>query len=206
MLLPKKTVERLSEYRRTLLLCQEQGQTHIYSHELAQLHNITAVQVRRDIMFMGFSSFQRKGYDIREMISAIGRILDSENALNVAVVGIGNLGMAISHYFTGKRSKLHFKAAFDNDKTKIGQEVWGVQCYAMDRLPELVISLQLSIAIITVPPEYAQEVASALVKAGIKGILNFTSVQLKVPENVHLENYDIITSLEKVAYYVNHSK
>lgn len=206
MLLPKKTVERLSEYRRTLLQCQEQGQTHIYSHELAQLHNITAVQVRRDIMFMGFSSYQRKGYDIREMISAIGRILDSEDALNVAVVGIGNLGMAISHYFTGKRSKLNFKAAFDNDSAKIGQEVWGVQCYAMERLPELVASLQLSIAIITVPPEYAQEVATALVKADIKGILNFTSVQLKVPENVHLENYDIITSLEKVAYYVNHSK
>jgi redox-sensing transcriptional repressor len=206
MLLPKKTVERLSEYRRTLLLCQEQGQTHIYSHELAQLHNITAVQVRRDIMFMGFSSYQRKGYDIREMISAIGKILDADNALNVAVVGVGNLGMAISHYFTGKRSKLNFKAAFDADPSKIGKEVWGVQCYAIDRLAELVKSLNLSIAIITVPPDSAQEVATALVNAGIKGIHNFTSVQLKVPDNVYLENYDIITSLEKVAYYVNHAR
>jgi redox-sensing transcriptional repressor len=202
MLLPKRTVERLSEYRRTLLLLLDQGRTHIFSHELAELHNITAVQVRRDIMFMGFSSYQRKGYDISDMVTAIGRIIDDEQGLNVAIVGVGNLGKAISHYFDGKRSKLNITAAFDNDMAKVGNLIWGVQCYAMTDLQKIVTEQNISIAMITVPSKYAQEVASALVNVGIKGILNFTSVQLNVPKNVILENYDMITVLEKVAYYV----
>src|SRR6056297_2023613 len=135
--LPEKTVGRLSEYRRTLLNCLAQGKTHIFSHELAQLHNITAVQVRRDIMFIGYSSMQRKGYDVSELISVIGRIIDSEEPLNVAIIGIGNLGRAITHYFMGKRSKLNIVAAFDIDPAKIDRVVSGVKCYAVQSFPEV---------------------------------------------------------------------
>jgi redox-sensing transcriptional repressor len=106
-MLPERTIERLSEYRRSLLQCLEAGKTHIYSHELAELHHNTAVQVRRDIMFIGYTSMQRKGYDVRELIHVIGEILDSEKGLNVAVIGLGNLGRAITTYFVGKRSKLN---------------------------------------------------------------------------------------------------
>ena len=113
MNLPEKTIERLSLYRRTLLNCLAKGDTHIFSHELAALLNITAVQVRRDIMFLGYTSIQRKGYNIEEMITVIGNLLDSKEVTNVAVVGIGHLGTAISSYFRGKRAKLDIVAAFD---------------------------------------------------------------------------------------------
>ncbi len=72
MKLPEKTVERLSEYRRTLLECLTRGKTHIFSHELARLHNITAVQVRRDLMLIGYSSLKKKGYDAKELVDVIG--------------------------------------------------------------------------------------------------------------------------------------
>ena len=88
MKLPERTIERLSTYRRTLLSCLESGKTYIYSHELAKLHSITAVQVRRDLMLIGFSSQTKKGYDVKELIDIIGRILDSMVALNVAVIGM----------------------------------------------------------------------------------------------------------------------
>ena len=202
MKLPEKTVERLSEYRRTLLTCLAQGKTHIYSHELAHLHNITAVQVRRDIMFIGYSSMQRKGYDIKELVEVIGSILDTEEGQNVAIVGVGNLGRAITAYFIGKRSKLRIVAAFDKDNEKVGRVVSGVKCYSIDDLKDKIKEENISIALITVPPDQAPVVAEQLVNAGIKGILNFTSVPLNVPENVHLEEYDMITSLEKVAYFV----
>jgi len=107
MKLPEKTVERLSEYRRTLLSCLSKGKTHIYSHELAGLHNITAVQVRRDLMLIGYSSYKKRGYDAQKLIEVIGNLIDHPKGLNVAVIGMGNLGRAITTYFTGKRAKLN---------------------------------------------------------------------------------------------------
>jgi redox-sensing transcriptional repressor len=201
MMLPERTVERLSEYRRSLLQCLEEGKTHIYSHELAELHHNTAVQVRRDIMFIGYTSMQRKGYDVRELINVIGEILDSEKGLNVAVIGIGNLGRAITTYFVGKRSKLNIIATFDVDASKIDRKISGVKCYDLSRLKEVVESNNISIAIMTVPADSAVEVSEQLEEAGIKGVLNFTTVPLNSP-TIYLDEYDMITSLEKVAYFV----
>lgn len=201
-MLPERTVERLSEYRRSLLQCLDRGKTHIFSHELAALHHNTAVQVRRDIMFIGYSSMQRKGYDVRELINVIGEIIDSEEGLNVAVVGIGNLGRAITTYFTGKRSRLNIIATFDVDNTKIDRVISGVKCYSLGRVKEVVESQKISVAIVTVPAVSATQVCDQLVDAGIKGILNFTTVPLDVPDSVYLDEYDMITSLEKVAYFV----
>ena len=202
MLLPERTVERLSEYRRSLLQCLEEGKTHIYSHELAELHHNTAVQVRRDIMFIGYTSMQRKGYDVRELRNVIGEIIDSEEGLNVAVIGIGNLGRAVTTYFVGKRSKLNIIATFDVDTTKIDRVISGVKCFPLSRLKEVVESHKISIAIMTVPADSAVEVSEQLVEAGIKGVLNFTTVPLNVTPDVYLDEYDMITSLEKVAYFV----
>jgi redox-sensing transcriptional repressor len=204
-MLPERTVERLSEYRRSLLQCLDEGKTHIYSHELAELHHNTAVQVRRDIMFIGYSSMQRKGYDVRELFNVIGEILDSEKGLNVAVIGVGNLGRAITTYFVGKRSKLNIIATFDVDHTKIDRVISGVKCYPINRIAEVVESNNISVAIVTVPADFAAEVTQQLVEAGIKGILNFTTVPLNVADNVYLDEYDMITSLEKVAYFVKTS-
>ncbi len=201
-MLPERTVERLSEYRRSLLQCLEEGKTHIFSHELAELHHNTAVQVRRDIMFIGYTSMQRKGYDVRELIDVIGEILDSETGLNVAVIGVGNLGRAVTTYFIGKRSKLNIIATFDVDTTKIDRVISGVKCYPLSRLKEIVESNNISIAIMTVPADSATEVSTQLVESGIKGVLNFTTVPLNVAEDVYLDEYDMITSLEKVAYFV----
>lgn len=200
--LPERTVARLSEYRRILLDCLSKGDTHIYSHDLAGLNHITAVQVRRDMMLMGFTSMQRKGYDIRELVDAIARLIDTPTGLNVAVVGIGNLGRAVTSYFRGKRSKLNIIATFDVDPDKIGRVISGVKCYAMEDLTRIIQEHSIRIAILTVPPEAARSTADALAANGIRGILNFTTVPLNMPSQVYLEEYDMITSMEKVAYFV----
>ncbi len=202
MKLPGKTIERLSQYRRMLLNCLNTGKTHIYSHELANMLNLTAVQVRRDIMLMGYSTSQKKGYDIHELIKVIGTILDTRKGQNVAVIGVGNFGRAITGYFMGKRSKLNIVATFDTDPQKINTVISGVHCHPVQRLPELIKELNINIAILTVPPDNAVGVAESLVIAGIKGILNLTSVPLNISGNVYLEDYDMITSIEKVAYFV----
>jgi redox-sensing transcriptional repressor len=206
MKLPGRTVERLSEYRRTLLECLNEKRNFIFSHELAARLHITAVQVRRDLMLIGYSSVLRKGYDVRELIDKIGSIIDSEVSMNVAIIGIGNLGRAVAGYFKGKRSKLNLVASFDNDTQKVNKVISGVKCYPYSDIEEIITELDIRIAILTVPPEFAREIAEETVRYGIKGILNFTTIPLNVPSGVYLEEYDMITSIEKVAYFVKENK
>jgi redox-sensing transcriptional repressor len=207
MKLPERTVERLSEYRRTLLDCLKSGKTHIYSHELANLHNITAVQVRRDLMLIGYSSMKKKGYDAQELIDVIGKLIDYKHGLNVAVIGMGNLGRAVTTYFIGKRPKLNIVATFDIDPNKTNRVISGVNCYHIKDLKELIKNNNITIAIITSPPETTATITETLVMAGIKGILNFTTTPINVPDSIFLEEFDMITSIEKVAYFVkNHLK
>jgi redox-sensing transcriptional repressor len=204
--LPGKTVERLSEYRRTLLECLNEKRNFIFSHELAARLHITAVQVRRDLMLIGYSSVLRKGYDVRELIDTIGTIIDPEIGLNVVVIGIGNLGRAVAGYFKGKRSKLNLVASFDSDPQKINKVVSGVKCYPYTDAERIIKELDIKIAILTVPPEFAREITEEVVRYGIKGILNFTTIPLNVPSGVYLEEYDMITSIEKVAYFVKENR
>lgn len=199
--LPERTIERLSEYRRMLLECVKQGNTHIYSHELASMHGITAVQVRRDLMLIGFSSDTKKGYDIEVLIDFIGAILDSDDGLNVGIIGMGNLARAVTHYFNGKRSKLRITASFDIDPKKIGHNVAGIPCYDMETFEEQILKHNISVIILTSPSSVASEMVGPITKARIKGVLNFTSTPLNFPANIYVQDYDIITLLEKVAYF-----
>jgi redox-sensing transcriptional repressor len=204
--LPGKTVERLSEYRRTLLTCLDEKRNFIFSHDLASRLHITAVQVRRDLMLIGYSSLHRKGYDVKELIDTISRIIDSDEGMNVAIIGIGNLGRALAGYFKGKRSKLNLVASFDNDPQKINRVISGVKCYPYNDMERIIGELKIQITILTVPADFAREIAEEAVRFGIKGILNFTTIPLNVPSGVFLEEYDMITSIEKVAYFVKENK
>jgi redox-sensing transcriptional repressor len=204
--LPGKTVERLSKYRRALHGSLAENRSYIFSHELAALLHITAVQVRRDLMLIGYASVMRKGYDIRELINRIGEVIDAPGGLNVAIVGMGNLGRAITGYFMGKRTNLNVVAAFDVDPQKVDKVVAGVKCYHLDQIKKLKSELDIMIAVLAVPPDQAGKVTSLLVSNGIRGIMNFTTVPLKVPDNVFLEEFDMITSIEKVAYFVKENQ
>jgi redox-sensing transcriptional repressor len=199
--LPHKTVERLSQYRRSLLLILSHEKTHVFSHEIAQMLHITPVQVRRDLMLIGYSGNLRKGYDIKELIEMIGNIIDTEKGQRVAVIGVGNLGKAFISYFKGKRTKLTIVAAFDVNPEKIDRVYDGVPCYNIDRISEIMKKENITIGIITVPADQAPGIAERLVIAGAKGILNYSPKPLNVSPYVYLEEYDMITSLEKVAFF-----
>ncbi len=202
MTLPEKTVERLSEYRRSLDDCLEAGITHIFSHVLAGMHGITAVQVRRDLMLIGFSSDTKKGYDVRVLADFISSILDSPSPAGIAVVGMGHLGQAIAKFFNSKGLKLRITAAFDIDPAKVGREFDGVPCYDMARFEEMVAALDINMVVLSSPRDVAGDMVLPIINAGIGGVLNFTSRPLNLPRGIVVENFDITTLLEKVAYFV----
>ena len=201
-LIPRKTVERLSEYRRSLITCKTHGITHIYSHTMAEIHGITAVQVRRDLMLVGFSSDSKKGYDVKELINHISSVLDSPEVMNIAIIGMGRIGQAINSFFNGKRQMLRIVAAFDVDEVKVGTTIDNVPCYHIDSLAEIVAEKKISIAIISSPMHVAPSLVEPIIEAGIKGVVNFTTVPLNFPPHIISEHDDVTAVIEKVAYFV----
>lgn len=202
MNIPEKTIERLSEYRRTLIGLDRQGISHIFSHVLAGMHGITAVQVRRDLMLIGFSSDTKKGYDVKVLIKFISDILDSPQPMNMAIIGMGHLGQAITKYFNSKGLKLRIVAAFDIAPEKVGTTIMGIPCYSMEEFEARAESDNIDIVVLTSPSSATSGLLVPIVNAGIRGVLNFTSIPLNFPRGIVVENYDITTLLEKVAYFV----
>jgi len=184
-----------------LLNLQAEGAASVYSHQLAGTLGISAAQVRRDMMVIGYTGTPSHGYDIKELIKSIGRLLDSKGIEGVALVGVGNLGRAIISYFSGRRPNLSIVAAFDVDPILYDRVINGCRCYALQELPQVIADNDIKIGIITVPAGEAQGVADLLINSGVRGILNFAPVRIRVPEWVYVENMDVTMSLEKVAYF-----
>lgn len=158
--------------------------------------------MRRDLMLIGFSSDTKKGYDVKVLIDFINSILYSEQTMNMAIIGMGHLGQAVTKYFNGKGLKLRITAAFDVDENKVGTTIDSIPCYHIDEFEDRVEEMDISIAIVSLPTSQAATIVLPIINAGIKGVLNFTSVPLNFPQGIVVENYDITTLLEKVAYFV----
>ncbi|MCK9290925.1 MAG: redox-sensing transcriptional repressor Rex [Bacteroidales bacterium] len=200
-LLPEKTVERLSQYRRVLLNYQYVQNSYIFSHVLARILKINSATVRRDLMLIGVEGDLHKGYDIGYLIQEIGKAIDSREAKKVCFVGIGEFGKTVAEYFHAMESKLIIAANFyfDGHKAVIRSDV---PSYPLSRISEIVSQENITICVLAVPNEFAHDISTILIHAGIRGILNFSSAFLQLPPTVYVENYDMITKLEKIAYFV----
>ena len=196
-----KTVARLSIYRRVLQSMQDEGQEHVFSHELASKAGCTAAQVRRDVMATGYTGSPVRGYDVAALASSINEFLFQSGAQQAALVGVGNLGRALMAFSPRQNPRIPIVAAFDNDPAKVNRVIHGCRCYPVDELEEIVQAQEIRIGIIAVPAAAAQETARRLCRAGVSGLLNFAPVHLWVPPNVYIENLDLSMSLEKVAFF-----
>jgi redox-sensing transcriptional repressor len=200
--IPVNTLGRLSLYRRLLIEQLAIGTRQIYSHQLAGLAVSTAAQVRRDLMTIGFTGSPRKGYGIQDLVEAIGAVLAQSVDTSVALVGVGNLGRAVLAYY-GNRQPIRFAAAFDRAPEKTGRILHGCRCYPVEQMAEVIARDGIHVGVIAVPAADAQAVADQLVLAGVKGILNFAPVRLRVPAGLYVENVDLMMALDKVAYYAH---
>lgn len=196
-----RSVERLSIYRRALMHGRHEFGPSVYSHQLAQACQLTAAQVRRDLMAIGYSGNPNSGYDVKRLLSSLATFLDSQETRAVAIVGMGYLGRAIAAFLANRSDKIRLLAAFDVDLDKIGLSFSDVRCYSVRQMPEVLAEKRIDIAIITVPADHAQHVAEQLVAAGVTGILNFAPVVLRLPQRTYVENIDMSVSLEKVAFF-----
>jgi redox-sensing transcriptional repressor len=201
-----RTIERLSLYRRLLQKLAQGASPFIHSHILASLAHSTSAQVRRDLMHIGFSGSPAHGYNVQDLMTHIDNVLDSPGGQQVALVGVGNLGRALLAYIGGQSSKLNIVAAFDRDPDKTDRLIHGIPCHSIMNMEPLIRSQRITIAIVTVPQEAVQSVVDLLVVSGIRAILNFVPVPVRVPGHVCVEGIDMMMSLEKLAYFARDDK
>ena len=201
-----KTIERLSLYRRILKKELSGNNQFIFSYDLAGLANCKADQVRRDLMHLKNNTSTKKGYIVKNLISNIDFVLDSDSIQKMAIVGIGNMGRALIQYFKKRMKNMEIMAGFDIDKSRVDRVIAGCRCYHIDRMEEIIKQMKIVIGVITVPETDAQHITDILVKCGIRAIVNFAPVRVKTPAQVYVENLDLTTYFEKTAYFAKINK
>ncbi len=200
---PEVTVERLSIYLRALKCLEEDN--ILSSRELADLVGTSDGQVRKDLAYFGEFGVPGQGYRIGKLKQEIRHILGLDSTWGIAIVGIGNLGIALLTYPGFKREEFEIRAAFDNDESKI-EKVWrGIKVQHVDEIPQVLSEKQIKIGVITTPATAAQEVADKLAKGGVKGILNFAPMRISVPQEIRLKNVDLSMQLETLSYFLRKS-
>ena len=201
--IPVQTIGRLSLYRRLLLDLSAGGMRQIYSHQLASAAVATPAQVRRDLMTIGFTGSPRRGYAVAELIGAANAVLAQSVETSVALVGVGNLGRAILAYYTNRQPWVRFLAAFDRDPDKANRIIHGCRVYPFEQAEDVLVRERIRAAVIAVPAGEAQHVADRLVLAGVRSVLNFAPVRLHLPTGAYVEDMDMTTALDRVAYYAH---
>ncbi len=200
--IPESTISRLNVYLRELIALAEMKIKRISSAELGERTNLSDAQIRKDLNYFGSFGKSGVGYDVKELISSLKRILGRNETWNIAVIGAGSLGSALMKYPGFKKQSLNLCAAFDIDPKKINKEINKIPIYGLDKLARVIRDKKISICVIAVPQTKGREIADKVVKTGIKCILNFTPVSLNVPEDVVVRNVDLSGELEILTYFL----
>jgi redox-sensing transcriptional repressor len=196
----KAVINRLPRYYRYLGDLLEKDVIRISSRELSEKMKVTASQIRQDLNNFGGFGQQGYGYNVEYLHSEIGKILGLDKKYNVIIIGAGNLGQALANYVDFERRGFFIKGIFDVNPRLIGISIRGVEVQLVDHLEEFIRSNPIDIAAITVPKSKAPQIASDLVKWGIKGIWNFAPTDLNLPKDITVENVHLAESLMKLSY------
>jgi redox-sensing transcriptional repressor len=199
--LSRAAAHRLSLYLRVLAAWPADG-GKVSSSRIASACGVTDAQVRRDLAALGNLGQRGIGYEARELIAAIRAALGIDRTWPSVLVGVGNLARALLRYRGFRAQGFEIVGLFDNDPAKVGQPIEGITVESLANLDERVVELGAELAVLTVPAEAAQSVTDVLVKSGIRGILNFAPVLLKLPPRVRLVTVDLAIQLEQLAFLI----
>ncbi len=201
--IPEIVIKRLPLYLRTLKLMADQGQTVTSSQELGDKLRISSTQIRKDLSYFGEFGKQGTGYDIGYLRDQLRKILQVNRRWDVVLLGAGDLGHAILRYSGFEDRGLSITAVFDKDEQKIGRPIAKLKVLDIATLHEVIQEHRIQIAIIAVPASEAQEVADALVNAGIRAILSYAPITLSLPAHVRIHYIDPVIGLQSMTYHLN---
>lgn len=198
-------IRRLPKYHRYLQELLNKDIKRISSKELSEIIGFTASQIRQDLNNFGGFGQQGYGYNVEELYDEIGKILGLEKVYKLIVIGAGNLGQALANYTNFERVGFKVQAMFDINPRLIGLKFRDVEILDIDSLNRFVKNNDVDMAVISTSKESAQEVADKLVNAGVKAIWNFAPTDIRVPDDVIVENVHLIESLLTLTYLYKES-
>lgn len=199
--IPKETVRRLMIYLRYLTRLQDAGHENISSQDLANIVGINSTQIRKDLSYFGEFGTRGVGYNVQDLVREIRSILDLDRKWRVVLVGVGNIGQALLKYPGFEKQGMEITLAFDRNPQIIGTKIGAAVVEDVQELENRVKEAEIKLGIVAVPSSGAQQVADALVKGGVMGILNFAPTLLDLPENVKVAQVDIAVELGRLIYY-----
>ena len=187
-------------YLRVLLVLEKEGADTVSSKELAARAKRTPAQVRQDLALFGSFGTRGLGYPVVDLRNQITSILGIDRIWQVALFGVGNIGSALVSYKEFSRQGFQIVKLFDNDQRKIGSNHKGIIISDIQNMEREVKEAGIEMAIIAVPATVAQNIVDDLVAIGIKAILNFAPINLKVPDDVYLRNENMSMELEYLSF------
>jgi redox-sensing transcriptional repressor len=197
------TTNRLSIYLRCLTELDVAGVETISSQGLAEQFKLNAAQIRKDLAYFGEFGVRGVGYYVKDLRRHLRQILGLDRKLRVAIMGAGNLGLALADYPGFRQEGFEIVALFDVLNEKVGHlSRGGVNIYDVRQLKKVVKTDRISIAVVAVPVSAAQHVVGQVVAAGVKAILNFSPGPLTVPPGVKLKSVDLTQSLESLSFFL----
>ena len=202
--IPRATAKRLSLYYRLFKRFNAEKIEKANSKQIAEAIGIDSATVRRDFSYFGELGRRGFGYDVKKLMNFFADLLNDNAITNVMIVGVGNMGRALLHYRFHERNKMKVVMAFDtDDHPEVGSTTSdGIPIYGISQIKEKIQSGNVQTAILTVPSVKAQEVASILVQAGVKGILCFSPVNLSLPKDVVVQYVDLTSELQTLLYFM----
>lgn len=195
-------IKRLPRYYRHLGQLLERGVTKTSSKELATLMNITSSQIRQDLNNFGTFGQQGYGYDVAKLHDAIKTLLGVDSEHTMIIIGFGNMGQALGGYANFKKRGFKLVGIFDTDPTKIGQTVRDLQVQDIAEMTTFLANTAVDIAVLTVPGPHASMIAAVLSQYPIRGIWNFSNIELELaPDSpVMVEDIQLTDSLMNLSY------
>ena len=199
--IPEATVARLPVYLRSLVELTEARTTTVSSERLAEMAGVNAAKVRKDLSYLGSYGTRGVGYDVEFLLFQMSRELGLTQDWPVVIVGVGNLGQALANYRGFDERGFPVAALVDTDPRKVGERIGALTVRSLVELPEVVEQLGVTVGVIATPAGSAQDVASALVDAGVHSILNFAPAVVTVPEGVSVRKVDLAVELQILSFY-----
>lgn len=199
--MPSASIERLPVYLRVLSDLSARGVVGTSSTELAELAGVGPAQLRKDLSYLGSHGTRGVGYDVVRLRARVSAALGVAQELQVAIVGVGNLGHALANYSGFAARGFTVAALLDSSPSVVGQVVAGRVVEDVARLDEVVRERTVSIVVIATPGEHAQAVCDAVVRAGVREILSFAPCALQVPPGVELRSVDVGSELQILAFH-----
>ncbi len=196
-------IRRLPRYYRYLGELLEKGVTKISSRELSEKMKVTASQIRQDLNNFGGFGQQGYGYNVEHLHQEIAKILGLTQTYNMIIVGAGNLGQALANYTNFEKRGFKLIGLFDVNPKLIGLRIRSIEVKDIEEIEEFVNNNQVDIAILAMPKNKVKEVAQNLASWGVKGLWNFSPVDLFLPNTVQVEDVHLSDSLMTLAYKIN---